>query len=290
MLERPRARARRDRAGRLHDQVESDDDRAPPAGPGAGLLGQPRPRLRRARGGAHPPSRARGRGDRDVLGRGRRASTCRSTARTSACGPSSRCAPPTGSRSASRARSRSPRASGRAPRRSSPACSPPTTSTSWRSSPRTCSVKRGRGRGPPRQRRRRALRRLRRLRPAGRGASTATRLDPPQGVEAVLVIPSEQVPTEEARKAIPEQVPLGRRRRQRLRRLRPRARDHPLRPHPDRPRPHRPPASAAPRPPLSALDGDRRRGAADGRDRRHDLGRRPDRPRLGLLAEHRRGR
>jgi homoserine kinase len=40
------------------------------------------------------------------------------------------------------------------------------------------------------------------------GTLTATRLDPPQGVEAVVVIPREQVPTEEARKAIPEQVPL----------------------------------------------------------------------------------
>jgi homoserine kinase len=38
---------------------------------------------------------------------------------------------------------------------------------------------------------------------------TATRLEPPQGVEAVVVIPGEQVPTEEARKAIPEQVPLA---------------------------------------------------------------------------------
>jgi homoserine kinase len=37
---------------------------------------------------------------------------------------------------------------------------------------------------------------------------TATRLDPPQGVEGVVVVPGEQVPTEEARKAIPEQVPL----------------------------------------------------------------------------------
>jgi homoserine kinase len=40
------------------------------------------------------------------------------------------------------------------------------------------------------------------------GTLTATRLDPPQGVEAVVVVPAEQVPTEEARKAIPEQVPL----------------------------------------------------------------------------------
>ena len=40
------------------------------------------------------------------------------------------------------------------------------------------------------------------------GAVTATRLDPPEGVEAVVVIPSEQVPTEQARKAIPETVAL----------------------------------------------------------------------------------
>jgi homoserine kinase len=41
------------------------------------------------------------------------------------------------------------------------------------------------------------------------GTLTATRLDPPQGVEAVVVVPSEQVPTEEARRAIPDQVPLA---------------------------------------------------------------------------------
>ncbi len=41
------------------------------------------------------------------------------------------------------------------------------------------------------------------------GTLASTRLDPPQGVEAVVVIPGEQVPTEEARKAIPEQVPIA---------------------------------------------------------------------------------
>jgi homoserine kinase len=41
------------------------------------------------------------------------------------------------------------------------------------------------------------------------GGVTATRLDPPQGVEAVVVIPHEQVTTEEARKAMPEQVPIA---------------------------------------------------------------------------------
>jgi len=40
------------------------------------------------------------------------------------------------------------------------------------------------------------------------GSVTATRLDPPQGVEALVVIPDEQVPTEEARRAIPDEVPV----------------------------------------------------------------------------------
>jgi homoserine kinase len=45
---------------------------------------------------------------------------------------------------------------------------------------------------------------------AGDGdALTATQLDPPQGVEGVVVIPHEQVPTEEARNAIPAQVALA---------------------------------------------------------------------------------
>jgi homoserine kinase len=41
------------------------------------------------------------------------------------------------------------------------------------------------------------------------GTLTATKLDPPEGVEAVVVIPHEQVPTEEARDAIPKAVPLA---------------------------------------------------------------------------------
>jgi homoserine kinase len=41
-------------------------------------------------------------------------------------------------------------------------------------------------------------------------ALTATKLDPPQGVEGVLVIPNkQQVPTEDARKALPDQVPVA---------------------------------------------------------------------------------
>jgi homoserine kinase len=41
------------------------------------------------------------------------------------------------------------------------------------------------------------------------GAVTATRLDPPQGVEGVLVIPAGQVPTAEARDALPAEVPIA---------------------------------------------------------------------------------
>src|SRR3954462_10319986 len=41
------------------------------------------------------------------------------------------------------------------------------------------------------------------------GALVTTRLAPPQGVEGVVVIPDEQVPTEEARTAIPGQIPVA---------------------------------------------------------------------------------
>ena len=62
-----------------------------------------------------------------------------------------------------------------------------------------------RDRGPSRQRRRLALRRLR------RSARTAnvTVVEPPAGLEAVAVVPSEAVPTGEARAALPDEVPLA---------------------------------------------------------------------------------
>ncbi|MGZ5418980.1 MAG: homoserine kinase [Solirubrobacterales bacterium] len=41
------------------------------------------------------------------------------------------------------------------------------------------------------------------------GRPLATRFEPPGGIEAVLVIPSEEVPTEKAREAIPAQVSLA---------------------------------------------------------------------------------
>ena len=37
----------------------------------------------------------------------------------------------------------------------------------------------------------------------------ASRLDPPEGVEAVIVVPYDQVPTEQARRAIPDEIPLA---------------------------------------------------------------------------------
>jgi homoserine kinase len=41
------------------------------------------------------------------------------------------------------------------------------------------------------------------------GVPHATRFDPPEGVEAVVVIPDDQVATEEARRALPPEVPLA---------------------------------------------------------------------------------
>ncbi|MFN8159922.1 MAG: homoserine kinase [Solirubrobacterales bacterium] len=43
----------------------------------------------------------------------------------------------------------------------------------------------------------------------GDGGPLAARFDPPEGLEAVAVIPAEEVPTERARAAIPAQVPLA---------------------------------------------------------------------------------
>jgi homoserine kinase len=42
----------------------------------------------------------------------------------------------------------------------------------------------------------------------GSGAPTAARFDPPEGLEGLVVIPPEEVSTERAREAIPDQVPL----------------------------------------------------------------------------------
>lgn len=41
------------------------------------------------------------------------------------------------------------------------------------------------------------------------GSPSAARFDPPEGVEAVVVVPSEEVPTQEARRAIPPEIPLA---------------------------------------------------------------------------------
>ncbi len=45
--------------------------------------------------------------------------------------------------------------------------------------------------------------------PRAAGATEVARLAPPDGLEGVLVIPAEEVPTERAREAIPAEVPLG---------------------------------------------------------------------------------
>ena len=86
------------RAGRLLDQVEAEAavTERRRAGPRPGLLGEPRARLRRARGGARrssSSSRSTEAGEFSVDRRRRRRR--RPTARTSACAPSSACTRPT---------------------------------------------------------------------------------------------------------------------------------------------------------------------------------------------------
>ena len=100
-----------------------------------------------------------------------------------------------------------------------------------------------RDRGPSRQRRRLALRRLRDLRGRPRDAS----LEPPSGLEAVAVIPREPVPTAAARAALPAEVPLADATFNVAHAATARARARARRPRADRARPRRPPAPAAPR-------------------------------------------
>ena len=129
-----------------------------------------------------------------------------------------------------------------------------------------------------------------RRRRAASGAAPV-RLDPPEGVEAVLVIPDEEVPTEQARAAMPGRGAARRRGRQRRRRGAARARDRALRPRPDR-------AAGSPTASTSRVAAHLyprsmellAEAARAGRDRRDDLGRRPDGAGLVLLAGHRQGR
>ena len=91
-----------------------------------------------------------------------------------------------------------------------------------------------------------------RSRPPARRRPRPVRLDPPEGVEAVLVMPDETVPTAEARAALPRRGRARRRGRQRRRGEPARARYRALRPDADRPRARRPAAPAGPSPALSS--------------------------------------
>ena len=84
----------------------------PPPRAGARLEREPRARLRLPRGGAVAQPRARGRGDRASSSSTPTCPACPPTARTSACGLSRRCIPPTAWRSTSGRRSRWAPASG----------------------------------------------------------------------------------------------------------------------------------------------------------------------------------
>ena len=144
-----------------------------------------------------------------------------------------------------------------------------------------------------RQRRRRPLRRLRALRRNGRQRLTApVRLDPPQGVEAVVVDPRGAGARQTRRAgAIPEQRPArGRRSRTSPRPHAARARDPALGPDADRPTAS-PTGCTSPTGPTSIPARLRSSGGPrHGRDRRDDLGRRARRAVCDLLAEHGRGR
>ena len=106
---------------------------------------------------------------------------------------------------------------------------------------------------------------------------------PPAGLEAVLVVPDEAVRTEEARAALPAEVPMADAVFNVAHAVAARARPGPRRLGPRRPRPRRPPAPAAPRAPVPALAGAGRAGRRARRAGRDDLGRRPDRARLDAL-------
>ena len=127
-------------------------------------------------------------------------------------------------------------------------------------------------------------------RPEHGGLPAPVRLEPPEGVEAIVVIPSEEVPTSEARAALPAEVPfadavenvaaasqlaLGIERSDLALIRRGLADTAP---------------SASPRGALSALDGAGPPRDRDGRPWRDDLGRGPHGARLELLAGHGQGR
>ena len=121
------------------------------------------------------------------------------------------------------------------------------------------------------------------------GAPRAARFDPPNGLEGILVVPDEEVPTERAREAIPAEVPLA----DAVANVAAASRlvlglqsaDLDLLASGLVDRIHQPRRRGA----LSALDGAGRGGRRPRRARRDDLRRRPDRPRLDHLAGRRQG-
>ena len=241
----------------------------PPARrPGAGVLGEPRPGLRRA-----------GRGARRCTSRSRwwrpaasaSAPTCASpaTGATSACAGSPGSTTRRASSSASPPTCRSAAAWGRARRRTSPASWPPTRCSS---STRTC------WRWPRSSRATRTTSR-RRCTAASSScvAGRVTRIGVPPELEAVLVVPHEAVRTRQARAALPARVPMADAVHNVGHVVAARARPRARRPVPGGPRPGGPAAPAAPRPPVPAVRGARRRRGVAGSARRDGVRGRADR-------------
>ena len=222
------------------------------------LLGQPRPRLRRAGRGARAAPRGRGAGDRELRGR-TPSSTSRATAPTSWCAAFERLHPADAFEF--RIASEIPLSGGLGSSAAAIVAGLLAADHLFELDADVLGAG-DRARGAPRQRRRGAGGRLRRSAPGTR----VHRFEPPMGLEAVLVVPHEPVGPQQARAALPAQRPARRRGVQR----RPGGDADPRagrgRLGADRRRAARPPAPALPRPPVPALGrAARARGRSSGR-------------------------
>ena len=233
----PRGRADR-RLGRRRARLVGDDDgrplarrarRQPGHGRGAGLVGQPRRRLRlpRARPRHDQPDRARGprleprrdRADRRRRGpqRADRGSRQPVRARPRGDPPGRPRRPARGRRLADRrctTRSRWRAASARPRPRRSAASWPATPSPARRCRRPSCSAIATRDRGPSRQRRGRPARRVRRVGAPTPGGVEAIRFDAPRDLRAILFIPDLRLSTDEMRARAARDGPARRRGRQ----------------------------------------------------------------------------
>ena len=231
-----------------------------------------------------PPRSAcgRARGDRDGAVRGpHRPGDRPRRAATSACAAFAALRPPTACGSRSARTCRCPAASGRA--------RPPTWRASRRPTRSSSGGARPAGAGPALEGHPDNVAAALMGGVRGVRGRLATRLDPPSGLEAVLVVPREAVRTAKARAALPAEVPMSDAVFNVGARLAARARARPRRPRPRRARARRPPAPAAARARCTRGRWSWSSARCARRARRHDLRRRADRSGLDAVRG-RRGR